>query len=98
MSFEIDDIVKLSPIARKWKDNNGNSFINYDNLQFEKEYVIKNSIIPAGKQWVDINASDLIFPAWCFLNVKKSNSGLKTIEPTIISTGIPGVTIIRYND
>ena len=98
MSFEISNIVKLSPIARRWKDNNGNSFINCDNLQFEKEYVIKQSIVAGGEEWVDINASDLIFPAWCFLIVKKSNSGLKKIEPTIITTGIPGVTIIRYND
>lgn len=98
MSFEIDDIVKLSPIAKKWKNNNGHSFIYIANLQFEKEYVIKNSIVAGGEEWVDINASDLIFPAWCFVIVKLSNSKLKTIEPQIIPTGIPGVTIVRHNN
>lgn len=95
MSFEVNDIVKLSPIAKKWKNNNGCSFVSMDNLEFEKEYKIKTSITAGKDEWVDIEEGELIYPHWCFLLVEKSNSNLRQTPSTMISTGIPGVYIIK---
>ncbi len=95
MNFEIDDIVKLSPKAKQWTNGHGQPWINNDNLQFETEYKITNSITAGAEEWVDISASIIIFPAWCFTLIKKSNSNLRQQPTTIIQTGIPGVTIIR---
>ena len=99
MSFEIGDIVKLSPTARRWKSSyNGMSYVDSEQLKFDTEYVIKNSITAGKDEWVDIKESILIFPAWCFVLIRKSNSGIRRIEPTITKTNIPGVSIIKYND
>ena len=97
MNFEFGDIVKLSHKAKDWKDNYNQPYYRADNLKYNTNYRIEKSHIAGGEEWVDIENALMIYPAWCFELVEKSNSGIKGIEPTIIQTEIPGISIIRYN-